>query len=236
MLNLFGRNKSNNKKSIISFKQDKAYDIICLYCFLKFPHNKVLFRALTALDEEGYRAKRDRILDDYREKFHKDSLGPLPVVLDPQDFSESSKRYTRGVLTGLKDAYDNWTAKRLCPGCHNEIPKTSGHSPGNVISFVGASQAGKSVFMTSLIHALKTTTPRNFNIFCAPINHEMSKKFKNEYEDPLVERGQLLDPTQLEKQQEPFIFTFSFADEKGPELNIAFFDIAGEGMVDDKYL
>ena len=223
-----------SKKKLSSFKQDRAHEIICLYCFQKFPHNRVLFRALAPLDEEGYRPKRDRILDNYREQFHKDSLGPLPVVLDPSDFSESSKSYTRNVLTGLKDAYDNWTAKRLCPHCHNDIPKTAGHAPATVISFVGASHAGKSVFMTSLVHTLKTVTPRNFNVFLSPINHEMSRKFKDEYEDPLIEKGQLLDPTQMEREQEPFIFTFSFADSS--EINIAFFDIAGEGMVDDRYL
>lgn len=231
-----GKKFGKKNKPLIQIKQDKSYEIICLYCFAKFPHNRVLFRALRALDEEGYRPARDRVLDDYREKFHKDSLGPLPVALDPSDFSESSKSYTRGVLTGLKDAYDNWTAKRICPHCRNDIPKSAGHAPGTVISFVGASQSGKSVFMTSLIHALKTSTPRNFNIFCAPINHEMSMKFKSEYEDPLIEHGRLLDPTQLEKQQEPFIFTFSFADDTKPEINIAFFDIAGEGMVDNAYL
>ena len=236
-MGLFGiKNKGKSDKKKLVFKQDKVYEIICLYCFKKFTHNRVNFRALHDLDEEGYRAQLDRTLDDYREKFHKDSLGPLPVVLDPSDFSESSKKYNRGVLTGLKDAYDNWTAKRICPYCHNDIPKSAGHSPGTIISFIGASQVGKSVYMTSLIHALKTTTPRNFNIFCTPINHEMSKKFKYEYEDPLIENGQLLDPTQMVKQQEPFIFTFSFADESKPEINIAFFDIAGEGMVDNSYL
>jgi|GEM_PF-648620 len=233
LLNIF---KKGNKKPLMNLKQDKAYEIVCLYCFKNFAHNKVSFRALQVLDEEGYRAARDRALDEYREKFHMDSVGALPVVLEPGDFSESSKRYNRGVLTGLKDAYDNWTAKRICPYCHNEIPKSAGYAPSTIISFVGASQAGKSVFMTSLIHALKTTTPRNFNIFCTPINHEMSKKFKYQYEDPLIENGQLLDPTQLERQQEPFIFTFSFADERKTEINIAFFDIAGEGMVDSGYL
>jgi len=223
-------------KQIIQSKQDKAYEIVCLHCFKNFPHSRVLFRALLSLDEEGYRAQRDRVLDEYREKFHMDSAGALPVILDPGDFSESSKRYTRNVLSGLKDAYDNWTARRLCPHCHNELPKNAGHSPATIISFVGASQSGKSVFMTSLVHALKTSTARNFNIFCSPINHEMSRRFKDLYEDPLIENNRLLAPTQMERQQEPFIFTFSFADGNRPEINIAFFDIAGEGMVDSGYL
>jgi hypothetical protein len=64
----------------------------------------------------------------------------------------------------------------------------------------------------------------------------MGRKFKMAYEDPLIENGCLLDPTQKETQQEPFIFTFSFAEDTLPEINIAFFDVAGEGMVDNGYM
>jgi len=124
----------------------------------------------------------------------------------------------------------------LCPYCHNDLPQSAGFAPATIISFVGASQVGKSVFLTSLVHTLKTLTPRNFDIFCTPINNEMGRKFKYEYEDPLIENGLLLDPTQKEQQQEPFIFTFSFTDGNLPEINIAFFDAAGEGMMDNGYM
>jgi GTPase SAR1 family protein len=231
-MGLFNRKKRKVEQS----KKDKAYEIVCLYCFRNFSHDKTLFRALDSLDEEGYRAQRDKQLDAYREKFHMDSIGELPVILDPTEFSEVSKGYHRGILSSLKDAYDNVTTKRICPFCHNDLPKSAGFAPSTIISFVGASQVGKSVYLTSLIHALKTVTPRNFQIFCTPISNEMSKKFKYEYEDPLIENGYLLDPTQKEKQQEPFIFTFSFADSTKPEINIAFFDVAGEGMIDNEYL
>lgn len=231
-MGLFKKRKNTLEQS----KRDKTFEIVCLYCFRNFPHDKILFRALESLDEDGYRAQNDLPLDRYREKFHMDSLGELPVVLDPNDFNEVSKGYHRGILSSLKDAYDNVTTKRICPYCHNDLPKSAGFAPSTIISFVGASQVGKSVYLTSLIHALKTVTPRNFQIFCTPISNEMSKKFKYEYEDPLIENGYLLDPTQKEKQQEPFIFTFSFADGNKPEINIAFFDVAGEGMIDNEYL
>jgi hypothetical protein len=165
-----------------------------------------------------------------------DSIGELPVVLDPSEFNEVSKGYHRGVLSSLIDAYGNETTRRICPHCHNDLPKSAGFAPSTIISFVGASQSGKSVYLTALIHAIKTVTPRNFQIFCTPINNETGRKFKYEYEDPLIENGYLLDPTQKEKQQEPFIFTFSFTDGSKPEINIAFFDVAGEGMIDNEYM
>ncbi|MCL2204454.1 MAG: hypothetical protein FWB88_11020 [Defluviitaleaceae bacterium] len=217
-------------------KMDETHEIVCLYCFKNFDHDRVLFRALAAVDAEGYRACADAVLDAYRERFHMDEAGDLPVVLDPLDFNEVSKGYHRGILSALTDDHNQITTKRLCPFCHNDIPQSAGFAPSTIISFVGASQAGKSVYLTSLVHTLKTLTPRNFQIFCTPINNEMGRKFKVAYEDPLIENGCLLDPTQKEIQQEPFIFTFSFADGTLPEINIAFFDAAGEGMVDNGYM
>jgi len=224
------------KDAIERGKTDMTYEIICLYCFKNFAHNRVIFRALEAVDAEGYYAQYDTVLDEYRAKFYMDTAGQLPVVLDPDHFGENSKGYYRGVLSSLTDDYENLTTKRICPYCHNDIPQSAGFSPSTIISVVGATQSGKSIFLTSLIHTLKTITPHNFPIFCTPINNEMGRKFKFEYEDPLINQNLLLQPTQKEKQQEPLIFTFSFADDTKPEINIAFFDVAGEGIVDTGYM
>lgn len=217
-------------------KMDKAHDIVCLYCFRNFTHEKVMFRALEAIETEGYYAQYDHVLDEYRAKFHMSPAGELPVVLDPIYFAEESKGYFRGILSSLTDDFDNTTTKRICPYCHNDIPQSAGFAPSRIISVVGATQSGKSIFLTALIHTLRTITPRNFPIFCTPINNEMGRRFKFEYEDPLVNDGLLLAPTQKEKQQEPLIFTFSFADGTKPEINIAFFDVAGEGIMDTAYM
>ncbi|MCL1845553.1 MAG: hypothetical protein FWF77_06595 [Defluviitaleaceae bacterium] len=224
------------KLALEQAKSDTTHEIVCLYCFRNFAHDRVMFRALESLDAEGYFARHDDALDEYRARFHMDTAGEIPVALDPDEFAEVNKGFHRGVLSSLRDDYDNVTTRRICPYCHNDIPQSAGFAPSTIISVVGASQSGKSVYLTSLIHTLKTLTPRNFPIFCTPINNEMGRKFKFEYEDPLIEHGMLLDPTQKEKQQEPFIFTFSFADETKPEINIAFFDVAGEGMVDTAYM
>jgi len=215
---------------------DETHEIVCLYCFQNFNHDEVLFRALEAVDAEGYRAEPDDVLDAYRVRFHMDDAGDLPVVLVPNEFNEVSKGYHRGILSALTDDHGKMTTKRLCPFCHNDIPPGAGFAPSTIISFVGATQSGKSVYLTSLIHTLKTITAGNFQIFCTPINNDMGRKFKQTYEDPLIENNALPAPTQKEKQQEPFIFTFSFADTTLPEINIAFFDVAGEGLVDNAYM
>ena len=224
------------KAAIEKTKIEQTHEIVCLYCFRNFDHDKVVFRAVEVLDVEGYRAETDQRLDDYRARFHLASAGQLPAVLYPSEFSEANKGYLRGILSSLRDDYNNLSNKRLCPYCHNAIPTSAGFTPSTIISVVGASQAGKSVYLTSLIHTLKNVTSHNFDVFCTPINNEMGWRFKYDYEDPLIENGYLLDPTQKEVFQEPLIFTFSFADGTKPEINIAFFDVAGEGMLDVGYM
>ena len=231
-MGLFKNKKAAMERAIM----ENVHDIVCLHCFQRFAHDRVLFRALEILGAEGYYGQYDQVLDQYRERFHLGTAGELPVVLDPAHFHEENKGYHRGVLTSLRDDYDNTTTKRICPHCHNSIHQSAGFAPSTIISVVGATQAGKSVFLTSLIHTLKTVTPHKYPVFCTPIHNEMGRKFKLAYYDPLVEEGLLLPPTQKERQQEPFIFTFSFADGRKPEINIAFFDVAGEGIVDTSYM
>jgi hypothetical protein len=231
-MGLFAKKKAALERK----KEASTHEIVCLYCFRNFAHDRVLFRALEALDAEGYHAAPDELLDHYRARFGLPSAGEMPVALAPDDFGEGARTYHRGVLSQLTDDYKNTTSRRICPHCHNDLPAQAGYAPSTIISVVGASQAGKSVYLTALLHVLKTVTPRGFPIFCTPITGEMGRKFKLEYEDPLVERGLLLASTQKEKVQEPFIFTFSFTDTNLPEINVAFFDVAGEGLVDTAYM
>ncbi|MDO3412742.1 hypothetical protein QWJ34_23445 [Saccharibacillus sp. CPCC 101409] len=213
------------------------YDIVCPYCFSKFSPEEVVFRASHHReDDEDFALREDEPLNRYRERFGLDSVYDMEAILRPQDILPEHRTYTDHVLTALTDRYGETTRRRLCPHCHNELPITAGKVPSNIISIVGASQVGKSVYMTSLIHTLQQTTADRFDAACMPLNAEISRKFRMNYEDPLFERGDLLASTQKERMQEPFIFQFVFKDESKAPLTLVFFDVAGEGMVDQEYL
>ncbi|MFC0329217.1 hypothetical protein ACFOLF_28305 [Paenibacillus sepulcri] len=213
------------------------YDIVCPYCFSKFTPEEVVFRAAHSReDDEDYALGEDEELNKYRERFGLDSVHDMEAVLRPQDVPEEHRIYSNHVLTGINDRYGELTRRRLCPRCHNELPVTAGKAPSNIISIIGASQVGKSVYMTALIHTLQNTTADHFNAACMPLNAEISRKFRTYYEEPLFERGDLLASTQKEKMQEPFIFQFVFKDDEKPPLTLVFFDVAGEGMVEQDYL
>lgn len=213
------------------------YDIVCPYCFAKFAPDQVVFRATHHReDDEDYALQEDELLNQYRDKFGLDAIDEIEAIIDPDTIPEEHHLHVDNVLVGLTDRYGKQTKRRLCPHCHNELPITAGKAPSNIISIVGASQVGKSVYMTSLIHTLQNSTAGHFDAACMPLNAEISRRFREQYEAPLFERGQLLDSTQKEKRQEPFIFQFIFKDPTKAPLLLVFFDVAGEGMVDRDYL
>ncbi|MFS0872313.1 TRAFAC clade GTPase domain-containing protein [Paenibacillus xylanilyticus] len=213
------------------------YDIVCPYCFSKFSPEEVVFRAAHHRDDdEDYALGEDAKLNRYRERFGLDTVFDMEAVLAPHDVPEEHRIYSDNIVMGLNDRYGVVTRRRLCPHCHNELPVTAGKAPSNIISIIGASQVGKSVYMTSLIHTLQHYTADHFDAACMPLNAEISRRFRADYEEPLFERGNLLDSTQKEKLQEPFIFQFVFKDEDKAPLTLVFFDVAGEGMVEQDYL
>lgn len=209
------------------------YPIVCPYCFSKFGHEDVVFRATHAVEgDPDYALQEDEALNQYRERFHLSPIDEIEAVIHPSSIPEELHIYSDKVLVGLNDRHGRVTRKRLCPHCHNELPITAGKVPSNIISIVGASQVGKSVYMTSLIHTLQHVTASNFGAACIPLNADISRRFRQHYEEPIFERGVMLEMTQKEEKQEPFIFQFVFKDEQLAPVMLVFFDVAGEIMTD----
>ncbi|SFL67318.1 hypothetical protein SAMN03159341_108162 [Paenibacillus sp. 1_12] len=212
------------------------YSIVCPHCFSKFEPEEVVFRASHVKEhDDDFMLQEDRKLADWRRKFNLSQVD-MEAIIDPLTIPEENKTYIQNVLVAITDRYGEETRRRLCPNCHNELPISAGKVPSNIISIVGASQVGKSVYMTSLIHTLQNTTASNFNAACMPLSAEISRKFRQNYHEPIFERGSMLQSTNPNEQQEPFIFQFVFKDEREAPLTLVFFDVAGEGMVERDYL
>ncbi|WP_284638462.1 TRAFAC clade GTPase domain-containing protein [Paenibacillus silviterrae] len=212
------------------------YSIVCPYCFAKYEPSAVVFRAAHVKEhDDEFALQEDMRLNEWRRKFRL-AQPDMEAVIDPELIPEEHRMYSGEVLVGVTDRYGVSTRKRLCPKCHNELPITAGQVPSNIISIVGASQVGKSVYMTSLIHTLQTETAAHFDAACMPLSADISRKFRQQYHEPIFERGSMLQSTNPNEQQEPFIFQFVFKDEAKAPLLLVFFDVAGEGMVERDYL
>jgi hypothetical protein len=213
------------------------YEIVCPFCFSKFCHEEVVFRAAHYRDDdEALALQEDDLLNMYREKFGLAPIDELEAIINPALIPDEGKIYTNRVLMGVSDKYSVVTRNRLCPSCHNDLPVTAGKYPSNIVSIVGATSVGKSVYMTSLIHTLQHVTANNFDAACIPLDNEMSKRFRANYEIPLFQNGSLLQSTVKTNRQEPFIFQFVFKDDDQAPLTLVFFDVAGEGMTDKEYI
>jgi len=213
------------------------YDIVCPYCFSKFHHEKVVFRAAHHReDDETFHLQEDDKLNQYRAKFGLAPIDELEAWIDPSTIADENKLYSDNVLVGISDRYSVMTRNRLCPECHNDLPVTAGKYPSNIISIVGATSVGKSVYITSLIRTLQRVTAGNFEAACLPLNNSISRRFRDEYEIPLFESGNLFEATATTKRQEPFIFQFVFKNDDRAPLTLVFFDVAGEGMTQKDYL
>ncbi|MEC0248444.1 hypothetical protein ACI48J_22315 [Paenibacillus chitinolyticus] len=233
---MLGYLKSLFEKKPPEKERPPYYSIVCPYCFNKFEPDDVVFRASHIKDnDDDFMLQEDARLNGWRRKFNLSEVDMEAVIL-PSTIPDSYKTYVQNVLVAVTDRYGETTRRRLCPYCHNELPISAGKVPSNIISIVGASQVGKSVYMTSLIHTLQHTTASNFNAACMPLSAEISRKFRQHYHEPIFERGSMLQSTNPNEQQEPFIFQFVFKDEREAPLTIVFFDVAGEGMVQREYL
>lgn len=224
--------KKEPKKERLPF-----YDIVCPYCFSKFQHQDVVFRAAHHRDDdEDLALQEDELLNQYRERFGLAAIDELEAVILPTMIPDENKLYANQVLMGVSDKYSVVTRNRLCPECHNELPITAGKHPSNIVSIVGATSVGKSVYMTSLIHTLQRKTANNFAAACIPLDNAISRRFRQDYEIPLFENGRLLESTRTTRRQDPFIFQFVFKDDDQSPLTLVFFDVAGEGMTDRDYI
>ena len=215
----------------------KKFPIVCPHCFNKFSPDTVVFRAAHSMEEdEEYCLQEDAKLNEYLERFGLEGSEELEAVLNPYLVPAENRHYVDDVLISMKDKYNVETKKRLCPYCHNDLPYSAGRAPSNIIAIIGASQVGKSVYMASLINTLENVTAHNFEAACLPINSDTSRRFRSQYLDPLFLQNSLIESTQKERKQEPFIFQFKFKDPSKAPLSLVFFDVAGEGMVEEEYL
>lgn len=229
--NLFGGGKQGE------VPVQKKFPIVCPHCFNKFSPDDVVFRAAHYKeDDEQYCLQEDAKLNAYLDRFGLEGSDELEAVIPHTLFPEENKTYVDDVLISIKDHYNVETKKRLCPYCHNDLPHSAGRAPSNIIAIIGASQVGKSVYMASLIHTLETVTAHNFEAACLPISSETSRRFRTQYIDPLFVQNTLIESTQKERKQEPFIYQFKFKDAQKAPLSLVFFDVAGEGMVEEDYL
>jgi hypothetical protein len=144
---------------------------------------------------------------------------------------------------------------RICPVCHSRLPVLFGKVGSRLIVPVGAKEAGKTVFMTVLVHELMHQTGQRFNAAITGADDQTRQRFASEYERPLYRESRLLPPTTTAgaDNRAPLVFRFTTESRQQRVLNgrlgqaglvrngvfgtgdpqrtlLSFFDTAGEDL------
>ncbi len=245
-----------------------AYLIKCPYCFHDpYDANEVHFRAATNKHIQKSNipgTPSDRVVESMIEdtrlaayyKRYQKRPSPVKPVIDPTG-KETGNEYIKlanieeplhfdedGVLDQVVDEFGETSTTRLCPYCHNELPRYAGRAQGYNISFAGDTAVGKTLYLNVLIHQLRLIAPK-FSAVMMATNTDIEKLYREKYEMPLFphtsdQPAMLPVHTDKDSMIEPLIYEMVFRDKHNPKNNkvvtLSFFDAAGEGMHDADYI
>ena len=195
----------------------------CPYCYEEISQLPFWFRCTGRMSRAGQRCapEIDTVLRD-RTGFG----GALPPAFAADG---------RGDAATCPQCRDE-TGIRICPVCRSRLPVHFGNVSSRMIVPVGAKEAGKTVFMTVLVHELMHQTGLRFNAAVTGADDYTRQRFTSEYERPLYREAKLLPPTPAAAVRAPLVFRFTTGSRRGARLGdpqrtlLSFFDTAGEDL------
>lgn len=225
-------------KNLINKKEStkRKFDLLCPFCLKRFKFGEIVFRATHSVeDDDEYCLKDDMLLEMYRKNMNLPPLGEIEAVVYPEKIFEENRLIIKGVCKQVKDKYGYVTKKKLCPHCHNELPATTARGPSVSISIIGSAKVGKSSFMAALLHEIKTKTAKNFEAECTA-SGDKYKEILKENEKKLFELGETLISDESKTGVEHISLYWRFNDDEVEPINIFFYDVNSEAMLDENYL
>lgn len=129
------------------------------------------------------------------------------------------------MVCGIEDVFGQKTMRRVCPECHNPLPRQYGKNPVKFISVIGVTGAGKTVYISQLLKYIsKYAAYLNQNAFFTS-DHE-----SNFIEDNPVEMDVALpNSTVAGTFSQPMFYDFISKEKNTLITNtIVIYDIAGE--------
>lgn len=209
----------------------------CPYCYEEISGQQAWFRCTGRMSPSGKRCpgKVDPVLRDQA-----GFSGAVPPAFAVDHHRNTATCPECGGKTGIT----------ICPVCRRRLPVHFGRVGSQLIVPVGAKEAGKSVFMTVLVHELMHRAGQQLNAAIAGADDETRQRFAQEYEKPLYRESRLLPSTTTagDRSRTPLVFRFTSERRlprflNGPLLQagplgsrdprhtlLSFFDTAGEDL------
>lgn len=199
------------------------YEVICPYCFNVFSHEEIEFRS-----SNGNIMEVDKNRKSFDEAISGQTLSDadytLPRILKRSDAGvKVNKRSAKGVVTSCieESAWQYVTTEMVCPHCHGELPLDSGEVPSYLITILGNTFVGKTVYLARIFQDF-VAQAANLGFAATPYG-SAEDLISKRYEEAIA--GQGINATPIEKQ-EPIIYHIS---RNGKSVcNLIFYDFPGE--------
>ena len=166
------------------------------------------------------------------ENYQKPLIDPhdsTQVKFDNEDKS-GVKLDADGYLTTVYDIFSNQTNNRVCPHCHNPLPMNYGKFPVKFISIIGITNAGKTVYLSSLFDNIYKYMGK---IGMTPLPSESVDFF---IESNKIKKGAVLPQgTSAQQMCQPLCFNLQYFDShtyQNTKNTFVIYDIAGENCTD----
>ena len=131
-----------------------------------------------------------------------------------------------GFLSSIDDVYGRHSNSRVCPECHNPLPQNYGKYPVKFISIIGITNAGKTVYLSSLLDNVLDYMDK---IGITPYQSDSVDFF---IELNKIKKGTVLPQgTSTQQMCQPLCFNLQYFDSrthKDTKTTFVIYDIAGE--------
>ena len=168
--------------------------LVCPYCYSRFTERHLRFRCTGRPGPEGLVCEP---VEDDAIRAHLGRRERLPPV-----FAADGRR-----AHAVCPECSATTGMQVCSTCHAQLPVNFGRIRSRMIALVGARDAGKTVFMTVLIHELMNRVGSRFNASVGGSDDHTRHRFHADYETPLYGQSRLLGATRRTGvTREPLVF------------------------------
>lgn len=180
-----------------------------------------------ALDNmEQYAIRPDKVYGNFWKKmvgddsYENDEFCRMPV-LTVEDANETIFDED-GFLESIKDKAGKKTSRRICPYCHNILPRFYGKYEIKFMSVVGITASGKTVYLSQLINNLEEDL---YKVGCSVMFSSEATAFRKNH---IVKKGYPLPAGTVVRFVPPLYFTL----QGNKNITLVAYDIAGEACVD----
>jgi hypothetical protein len=204
-------------------------DATCPYCYHKVKLTSVMFRC------SGRQAPgRTPCVPtaDARQLEYLQYGEPLPP-----SFPSTARVYAEGQRAECPDCGGAATT-RVCPVCHSVMPSTFGHAKSPMFGMVGVKGSGKTVYLTVLVHELKSAVRRRFGATVRSIGESPMHKDVEQFRERMNDGGALPPSTAQAAAERRYPIVLEWQTEEDGFLGrskisstiLSFYDTAGEDL------